>query len=66
MSFTEKSYNVFQMFNNQWALATAGSIDDYNPMTIGWGPLGVLWGKPIYTVFVSSSRFRIAGCAPAI
>ena len=27
-----------------------------NTMTIGWGTLGIEWGKPIYTVFVRQSR----------
>ena len=39
MDFKEKAYNVFQMFNDEWALATAGSIDDYNTMTIAWGSM---------------------------
>jgi len=28
-----------------------------NAMTIGWGSLGVIWGKPIFTVLVRPSRF---------
>ena len=28
-----------------------------NTMTIGWGTLGIQWGKPIYTVFVRESRY---------
>lgn len=27
-----------------------------NPMTIGWGQFGVVWGRPICTVFVRKSR----------
>jgi len=26
-------------------------------MTIGWGQLGVMWGKPVFTVMVRPSRF---------
>ena len=40
MDFLKKTYNVFEMFNDRWALATAGSIDDYNTMTIAWGSMG--------------------------
>ena len=29
MSFKEKKYDIFQMFNDRWALATAGSIEEY-------------------------------------
>ena len=62
MDFTEKSYEVFRMFNDRWALATAGSPEHYNTMTIGWGTLGTIWGpphkgKPIVTIFVSPARY---------
>lgn len=29
----------------------------FNPMTIGWCQLGIVWGKPVCTVFVRKSRF---------
>ena len=38
------------------ALVTAKAGDEVNTMTIGWGTLGVEWGKPIFTVFVRQSR----------
>ena len=28
-----------------------------NTMTIGWGSLGVIWGKPVFSVLVRPSRF---------
>lgn len=28
-----------------------------NPMTVGWASFGIVWGKPICTVFVRHSRF---------
>ena len=31
-----------------------------NTMTIGWGTLGIEWGKPICTVFVRASRYTKA------
>ena len=41
-----------------WALVTAGTEESgWNTMTIGWGSTGVLWGRPILTVFVHPSRF---------
>ena len=62
MDFAEKKYDVFSMFNDRWALVTAGSLEDYNTMTIGWGSLGTIWGpphkgKPIVTVYVSPARY---------
>lgn len=62
MDFTGKKYDVFQMFNDRWALATAGTIEDYNTMTIGWGGMGTIWGpphqgKPVLTIYVSPARY---------
>ena len=28
-----------------------------NPMTIGWGSIGIIWGIPIFTVLVRPSRY---------
>jgi len=28
-----------------------------NPMTIGWGQVGIVWGRPIFTVYVRKSRY---------
>jgi len=28
-----------------------------NPMTIGWGQVGIVWGCPVFTAFVRKSRF---------
>lgn len=30
---------------------------DGNPMTIGWGQFGVLWGRPTFSVYVRKSRY---------
>lgn len=27
-----------------------------NPMTIGWGTLGIIWAKPVFTVLIRPSR----------
>ncbi len=37
-------------------LVTTKAGGKVNTMTIGWGTLGIEWGKPIYTVFVRESR----------
>ncbi len=28
-----------------------------NPMTIGWGQVGMVWGRPVFTVYVRTSRY---------
>lgn len=45
------------MFNDDWALVSAGTIDDYNTMTISWGGFGTLWSKPVVTVYVKPIRY---------
>ncbi len=37
------------------ALLVAG--EKGNPMTIGWGTVGVIWGKPMFIVLVRPSRY---------
>ena len=49
--------NSIDLIDNYKGILAMGNKDEHNAMTIGWGTLGVLWGKPIYTVFVSSSRY---------
>lgn len=38
-------------------LITAKVGDKVNPMTIGWGTMGVEWGRPIFVAYVRESRF---------
>lgn len=38
-------------------LLTTKADGKVNTMTIGWGTLGIEWGKPICTVFVRESRY---------
>ncbi|MDD4212720.1 MAG: flavin reductase [Bacilli bacterium] len=44
-----------QIYNG--CLLTAGPIDDYNTMTIGWGMIGTLWGKEVFMCFVRPTRY---------
>ena len=59
----DREYDIFHMFNDQWALSTSGeSVEDYNTMTIGWGSLGTIWGGPhkgrsIATIYVTPARY---------
>lgn len=61
-NFKQKAYNVFELFDRQWAIVTAGSIEHYNSCTVGWGSLGNLWGptgrsRPAVTVYVHPARY---------
>jgi flavin reductase (DIM6/NTAB) family NADH-FMN oxidoreductase RutF len=39
------------------AFLTVQSHDCVNVMTIGWASIGFLWGRPMFTVMVRSSRY---------
>ncbi len=50
--------NAVTLFKDDWmALAAGRQGEDMNAMTIGWGGIGVLWGKPVVTVYVSPDRY---------
>ncbi len=51
------SAEVFELFDKDWALLTAGSGADFNTMTIAWGGLGTLWSKSVATVYVKPIRY---------
>lgn len=38
-------------------LLTTKLEDQVNTMTIGWGTIGIEWGKPIFMVYVRESRY---------
>lgn len=48
--------DAFDEFGNQWALVTAGTLDDHNSMTVSWGGVGCLWGKHVATVYIRPNR----------
>ena len=54
MDFRAESFDIF---DKDWALLTAGTEQHYNTMTISWGGLGTLWGKPVVTVYVKPIRY---------
>ena len=49
--------DIFSEFDQVWALVTAGTPDNFNTMTISWGGMGTLWGKPVATVYIRTSRY---------
>lgn len=60
--FRELDYNVFNMFDKQWAIVTAGTTEHFNSCTVSWGSLGNIWGSagksiPIVTVYVHPARY---------
>ena len=54
---TEIALNPIQMIDRDWLEVSAGKEGKMNLMTISWGSIGELWGKPIFIVYVSTSRY---------
>jgi len=54
MEFTT---DIFKQFDRKWALLTAGEKERFNTMTVSWGSMGTIWGKPVVTVYVRESRY---------
>ena len=50
---------VFHAFDERWLLLTTGENrpSAFNMMTVSWGGLGVIWGKPLAIVVVRPSRY---------
>ena len=53
----ENEYKVFELFEKQWALVTAGNMERFNCCTVGWGGMGTLWNKPVVTVYLHPARY---------
>ena len=47
---------IDEMINNG-CLVTAGKIDNFNTMTIGWGMIGTIWRKKTFIVYVKPCRY---------
>lgn len=64
-NFRGQEYKVFDLFKNQWALVSAGTMERYNACTVSWGSLGTLWTRPGHeegatvTVFIHPSRYTL-------
>jgi flavin reductase (DIM6/NTAB) family NADH-FMN oxidoreductase RutF len=53
----ELNESAFKLIGKDWMLVAAGNISDYNMMTASWGSFGVLWNRPIVSVFVRPPRY---------
>lgn len=41
MDFKTQPYNAFEMFDQKWALVTAGVLSNFNSCTVSWGSSGI-------------------------
>ena len=49
--------NVFTTIGERWMLVTAGTAERCNTMTASWGGLGILWNKPMATIYIRPQRY---------
>ena len=53
------SFNPFTMIGKEWLLVTAGNAEKCNTMTASWGGVGILWNKPVSTVYIRPTRYTL-------
>ena len=53
----EFDFNSFYKFGKDWALIVVEDSKEDNVMTISWGQSGILWSRPIISVFVRNNRY---------
>ncbi len=57
ISINEFNYNAFNKFGKDWALVVVKDNNEDNAMTISWGQLGILWSKPVVSVYIRNTRY---------
>ena len=53
----ELNENFFKAFGKKWALIVVEDEKEDNAMTISWGQVGIMWSRPIVSVFVRNTRY---------
>jgi flavin reductase (DIM6/NTAB) family NADH-FMN oxidoreductase RutF len=57
MEFTHNMEQTIESVGKGRAFLTSKYDDRINTMTIGWGSIGIIWRKPVFTVLVRESRY---------
>ncbi|RMD73300.1 MAG: flavin reductase family protein [Lentisphaerae bacterium] len=52
----EWSCKPAHLWGKQWLLLTAGTFEDANMMTVGWGSFGCMWNRPFAQIVVRPQR----------
>lgn len=57
--FDQLFVKTHHLWNKQWLLLTSGDFaaGQFNAMTVGWGSLGTMWGRPFAQVVVRPIRY---------
>jgi flavin reductase (DIM6/NTAB) family NADH-FMN oxidoreductase RutF len=48
--------NIFKLFDHDWMLVTAGTMEAYNALTASWGGMGILFEKEVTMCVVRPVR----------
>ncbi len=51
------SFDPFERIGRDWCLITAGNEKSFNTMTASWGGVGILWNRPVATVYIRPQRY---------
>ncbi|MFH2103909.1 MAG: flavin reductase [Chloroflexota bacterium] len=56
---TQLLIRPYSLWENQWLLLTSGdfSSGQFNCMTVAWGSLGQIWGRPFAQIVVRPQRY---------
>lgn len=57
IDFLKIPVEVFNLIGKRWMLITAGDFENHNSMTASWGGFGVLWHKPVVSLYVRPQRY---------
>ncbi len=57
VAFNEYLKEAYDSFLPNGTFLTVKGKNELNTMTIGWGSIGIIWRKPIFTVLVRKSRY---------
>ena len=57
INIKEIKESAVSLFNDRWALITAGNNESFNTMTASWGGLGELWNKDVCFIFIRPQRY---------
>ena len=56
LAISDLSVNPVEFWMSRCLLLTAGVLEDFNMMPVGFGSIGMLWGKPVVQVAVRPYR----------
>lgn len=57
LDFSQLRVNPLTLFVERWFLLTAGTMENFNTMTVAWGSIGTMWSRPFVQVVVRPSRY---------